>query len=100
MVYRDSNGEDEEYDIDGPPPNPRKISAGSVQRRYRGMLGLAAILAALLVGGVISRRLLYGAPPRNRFSNDPHVIMSNGTHYYKKTVLLVSIDGLRYIFGV
>lgn len=94
LGYRDSTGEDE-YDIDGPPPNPRRISAGSAQRRYRMILGLASVLAALLVGGVISRRLLYGAPPRNRFSNDPHVIMSNGTHDYKKTVLLVSIDGLR-----
>jgi hypothetical protein len=95
LGYRDGTGEDDEYDIDGPPPNPRRISAGKAQRRYRRILGLAGILAVLLLGGVISRRLLYGAPPRNRFSNDPHVIMSNGTHDYKKTVLLVSIDGLR-----
>ena len=62
---------------------------------------LALVFATLLLGATISRPLLGLSPvqckshPNTHFTGDS--LRSNGTHDYKRTVLLVSIDGLRYV---
>lgn len=48
----------------------------------------------LLVGGAFARILLL-KPTHSDLTGE--VIRSNGTHDFKRTVLMVSIDGLRYV---
>ncbi|PVG02267.1 Phosphodiest-domain-containing protein [Serendipita vermifera] len=62
------------------------------------MVVLATILIVIILGAVFGRPLLSSSPwstAKESNLDDPHTLMSNGTHEYKKTVLLVSIDGLR-----
>ncbi|TFK40742.1 Phosphodiest-domain-containing protein [Crucibulum laeve] len=57
----------------------------------------AGIVIALLVTGAFARILLLG-PPKRHYSNHSFTggeLLSNGTHEFKRTVLIVSIDGLR-----
>jgi hypothetical protein len=60
---------------------------------------IAVGLIALLITGVFARSLFVGPPP----STHPNLLFhgdgvrSNGTHDFKRTVLIVSIDGLRYV---
>lgn len=60
----------------------------------------AAVLIALLVTGAFARTLLLSSPVGRQihpswFTGDE--IRSNGTHDFQRTVLIVSIDGLRYV---
>jgi len=57
----------------------------------------AFIFIALLITGVIARALLRTTrlSPPHPFSGT--VLRSNGTHEFKRTVLIVSIDGLRLV---
>jgi hypothetical protein len=48
----------------------------------------------LLIGGAFARILLL-EPAHHDFSGED--IRSNGTHDFRRTVLMVSIDGLRYV---
>jgi hypothetical protein len=52
----------------------------------------AIFFIILLVVGSFARSLLMN-PPRSR--SDSYILQSNGTHDFKRTVLIVSIDGLR-----
>jgi hypothetical protein len=72
---------------------------GSAKRRQRKIAILAAILAAILLGGYFGSSF-FSFKPRDsgkEYLDDPHILMSNGTHNYRKTVLIVSIDGLRFV---
>ena len=57
----------------------------------------AFIFIALLITGVIARAFLRTTRPSPRHPFTGTVLRSNGTHEFKRTVLIVSIDGLRLV---
>ncbi|RDB14576.1 hypothetical protein Hypma_016311 [Hypsizygus marmoreus] len=61
------------------------------------IVGTAAFFIALLVSGAFFRTLLHGPLARSSHSlwYDGGDLLSNGTHDFRRTVLIVSIDGLR-----
>ncbi|KAJ7771942.1 alkaline-phosphatase-like protein [Mycena maculata] len=59
------------------------------------IIGTAAALIALLVTGAFSRTLLLSPPTHPNLLFHGADVRSNGTHDFKRTVLIVSIDGLR-----
>ena len=75
------------------------------KRRRRIIFGVALFLILMILAAVWGRPLLLPAPhslqPQEELvlQNDPNAILSNGTHQYQKTVLLVSIDGLRLVIS-
>lgn len=78
-----------------------KYSVNRHRRQRRKLcLGIFAILfSLLLLTALFGRGWMGPKPPTSPKGNmdDPHTLMSNGTHNYRKTVLVVSIDGLRYV---
>ena len=57
----------------------------------------AILLIGLLVTGTFARTVLWSKPDRKqRAASLSGGLYSNGTHDYRRTVLIVSIDGLRY----
>lgn len=79
---------------------------GQWRKRRRWMiLGVALFLIFTILAAVWGRSLLLSAPHTLQtqeelaLQNDPNAILSNGTHQYQKTVLLVSIDGLRLVIS-
>jgi hypothetical protein len=80
-------------------PRSSRKALGSERRRRRRLAILAAILAAILLGGYFGSSF-FSVKPRDsgmEYLDDPHILISNGTHDYRKTVLIVSIDGLRSV---
>lgn len=75
------------------------------ERRRRIIFGVALFLVFMVLAAVWGRPLLLPAPhtlqPQEELDlqNGPNAILSNGTHQYQKTVLLVSIDGLRLVIS-
>ncbi|KAF5333016.1 hypothetical protein D9758_015180 [Tetrapyrgos nigripes] len=61
------------------------------------IIKVASALIAILVFGAFTRALLRSPPPRTYSNLGFHgdLVRSNGTHDFKRTVLIVSIDGLR-----
>ena len=59
----------------------------------------ASILVVLILGASLSRPYLKPAvlAPHPNSLYGGNEVRSNGTHDFKRTVLLVSIDGLRYV---
>jgi hypothetical protein len=80
-------------------PRSSRKALGSAKRRQRRIAALAAILAVTLLGGYFGRSFLSSQPRSSgkEYLDDPHILMSNGTHNYRKMVLVVSIDGLRSV---
>ena len=54
-------------------------------------------LTALIFGGIFALSFFYSAPRKAHPDLDynGHTLRSNGTHSFKRTVVVVSIDGLR-----
>lgn len=62
------------------------------------ILGVAVGVILLLVGGVaVKDKLAQLFVPHTPLRFDANEVLSNGTHEFKRTVLLVSIDGLRCV---
>ncbi|KAF9454872.1 Phosphodiest-domain-containing protein [Macrolepiota fuliginosa MF-IS2] len=62
----------------------------------RKIIVTASVLLGLLVTGAFSRSLLIPSPPLHpNLAFHGSSLRSNGTHDFRRTVLLVSIDGLR-----
>jgi hypothetical protein len=57
----------------------------------------ALALIILLITGAFTLMVLCGPPGRKRQSAASAILRSNGTHEFKPTVLIVSIDGLRCV---
>jgi len=86
-----------------------KSSPGAkIQRRKRTrrmIFGVALFLIFMILAAIWGRPLLLPAPHTLQsqeevaLQNDSNAIISNGTHQYQKTVLLVSIDGLRLVIS-
>jgi hypothetical protein len=66
------------------------------------IIGIAILFIALLLTGTCVRRLALGpsSPPPSLWSSGEGDLRSNGTHDFKRTVLIVSIDGLRCVHSV
>jgi hypothetical protein len=78
---------------------------GRKQRRWI-IIGAVLFLIVMILAAVWGRPLILPAPHSLQApeelalqQNDPNAILSNGTHQYQKTVLLVSIDGLRLVIS-
>ena len=76
------------------------------KRRRRIIFWVASFLIFVILAAVWGRPLLLPAPyslqPQQELvvQDDPNAILSNGTHQYQKTVLMVSIDGLRLVISL
>ena len=57
----------------------------------------ALVLIILLISGAFAFLVLGGPPGRIRQPAVSSILRSNGTHEFKPTVLMVSIDGLRWV---
>ena len=57
----------------------------------------ALVLIILLITGAFTLMVLCGSPGRKRQPAASSILRSNGTHEFKPTVLIVSIDGLRCV---
>lgn len=57
-----------------------------------------AFLTSLIFGGIFALSFFYTTPKKAHPDLDynGHTLRSNGTHSFKRTVVVVSIDGLRY----
>ena len=65
------------------------------------IIGTAVFFITLLISGVFVRRLILGPPPRpshSLWTSGEGELRSNGTHDFKRTVLIISIDGLRCVY--
>ena len=82
---------DDDYD-DGPEDN-----SDVKPWKRKKIVFTAFIFIALLITGVIARALLRTTRPSPRHPFTGTVLRSNGTHEFKRTVLIVSIDGLRLV---
>jgi len=68
---------------------------------HNRIIAIAVVFIFLLIGGTLARVLLVNPPsplPPWTSTAQGGRLASNGTHDFKKTVLMVSIDGLRYVF--
>ncbi|KAG6838499.1 hypothetical protein C0991_011146, partial [Blastosporella zonata] len=67
----------------------------------RKIIGTSAFFITLLVSGAFVRTLVRGpiVPTTHTLSGwyQGGNLLSNGTHEFKRTVLIVSIDGLRFV---
>ena len=94
------------FDVDdgenGEPPRYEDEEYAQPQERTpsqkRRVAGIAAGFIALIIGASflapLSRTWCGGMSAASR-PTDPSKLLSNGTHEFKRTVLIVSIDGLR-----
>lgn len=74
-------------------PSPRQASPA--RRRC-----IAISVIVLLLGAVFTPACYYASSswkPRPVADFDSQKLRSNGTHWFKKTALIVSIDGLQYV---
>ncbi|KAF9533064.1 alkaline-phosphatase-like protein [Crepidotus variabilis] len=65
------------------------------RRRTKRVAAIAAGLIALLVTGTFARTFLWAKPDPRIQSFSAGQLFNNGTHEFKRTVVIVSIDGLR-----
>ncbi|KAH9841758.1 Phosphodiest-domain-containing protein [Rhodofomes roseus] len=61
------------------------------------VVGVGVGLIVIILGALFGRPLLHALKPRPKPQPDfdHRLLRSNGTHYFKKSALIVSIDGLR-----
>ena len=83
---------EQDDDLEFSTPKDRSQHVEKVVSR-RKLTCIAASFIALLVTGTLARTALFGGP--NQRQAVYYDLQSNGTHQFKPTVLLVSIDGLR-----
>lgn len=59
---------------------------------------ISTSLIVLILAAVLTPSLYFGLRPTRPVADfDNQKLRSNGTHFFKKTALIVSIDGLRYV---
>ena len=96
-----SNFEVDDHDNGDPPryeDEEHVESRGRTPLRKRKIVCIAGSFIALILGASflvpLSRMWCDGAGATSRLT-DPSKLLSNGTHEFRRTVLIVSIDGLR-----
>jgi hypothetical protein len=75
---------------DNPEPDPHPNAWST-----RKIIVTATALIGLLITGSFARTLLHPPPPHPNLLFHGGSLRSNGTHDFRRTVLMVSIDGLR-----
>lgn len=83
-------------------PSPALKQDSEIDNRTwssKRIVGTATFFIALLISGAFTRTLLCGTPAAHTLSGwyKEGYFLSNGTHEFKRTVLIVSIDGLRSV---
>lgn len=78
-------------------PEPDSAESTTVSQAPR-VAWVAFTFVVLLVGGIITRATLCHPSGNIRHFSGSET-RSNGTHDFKRTVLMVSIDGLRCVFA-
>ena len=76
------------------------VFAKQPKRSWKRSLGLGSLLALVLLGvysGAVVYRRSQALARAKALHFDGDELRSNGTHQFRRTVLLVSIDGLRYV---
>lgn len=76
--------------------NEKESFAPAITSR-RGIYVSAIGLIVLMLGAVFGPPLLHATHQRPVADFDNQKLRSNGTHWFKKTALIVSIDGLRCV---
>ncbi|VDB91851.1 unnamed protein product [Peniophora sp. CBMAI 1063] len=79
-------------------PNPEDVFARQPKRSWKRSLGLGSLLALVLLGvysGAVVYRRSEALTRAKALHFEGDELRSNGTHEFKRTVLVVSIDGLR-----
>jgi len=90
--------DDDPYDHDSSEEDDIQQQPRSWSRTRIASVAIALI--GLLVAGTFARTVLFAKssrPPAHHNSYSETALRSNGTHEFKRTVLIVSIDGLRYL---
>ena len=66
-------------------------------RTRKLLVGISIGFIVILLGALFGRPLLHTVWPRPKQKPDfdNRLLRSNGTHYFRKSALIVSIDGLR-----
>lgn len=77
--------------------NEEDIFSPSPKTSRKGVYVSAIGLIVLMLGAVFGPPLSRGLQSRPIADFDNQKLRSNGTHWFKKTALIVSIDGLRYV---
>lgn len=80
----------EDHDFSEPATRSRPLKKGIAVTA----IGLIALLACAAIVRPLSRTLCASYPPTGSSDSE---LLSNGTHDFKRTVLMVSIDGLRLV---
>ena len=82
---------------DGYTPEDEDIPPASPNSQRRRCC-IASSLIALILAAVVTPALYYWLRPSRPVADfNNQKLRSNGTHYFKKTSLIVSIDGLRCV---
>ena len=90
---------EEEGLLSGVADSPSKHSEQPPWSRKR-IIGSATFFITLLISGAFLRGVIFipaSRPSHSLWSSGEGELRSNGTHDFKRTVLIVSIDGLRYV---
>ena len=75
-----------------------EIIPPSSRKSQRRRCCIASSLIGLILTAVVAPALYYWVKPSRPVADfDSQKLRSNGTHYFKKTSLIVSIDGLRCV---
>lgn len=95
-TMNDAEGQDEERrrllaNVDGTDVEERPSTSPSSKPAQRTLLASLFAVALLLLSGIVY--FTTHTPTARPGTND---LLSNGTHEFKRTIILVSIDGLRW----
>lgn len=82
-----------EYSADAKAADLQSLSTGSLFRTAG--VCIAVILVGLLAGKLVSGLFKMSKPSSASGKGDADALLSNGTHQFKSTVIMVSLDGLR-----
>ncbi|KAH7885418.1 Phosphodiest-domain-containing protein [Phlebopus sp. FC_14] len=85
-------------DVEDQAPTPPNTSPSKCQLQRKWKLASLAVVVLFVLGGALYaglRRAPFPSRPDNGRDGGRNTLFSNGTHQFKRTVILISIDGLR-----
>lgn len=101
VTHKDVDSEERKALLSSGSHEPDDHNSDNIQDKHgwssRKIALTALALIMLLITGVFVRTVLFGFPGPRRQSASSPILRSNGTHEFKPTVLIVSIDGLRCV---
>ena len=94
------SGSDSHRDTFADAPDSEDVFSRQHKRSWKRSLGLGSLLALVLLAvysGAVVYRKSQALARAKALHFDGDELRSNGTHDFRRTVLLVSIEGLRYV---